>query len=92
MWEIGLDMSPHIVRSPLNTPNCAPLPPNRPPLPFLHPQDGRTPLHYATWEGHTDLALELVGRGANLEATNIVSQGSYDREGGRRHNLCGVVR
>ena len=36
----------------------------------MHAQDerGLTPLHFASWKGHLEVARELVGRGAKLEA------------------------
>ena len=36
-------------------------------------QDGRTPLHLAFETGHTDIATMLIDRGADVNATQMVS-------------------
>lgn len=33
--------------------------------------DGSTPLHYAAWKGHRELAVFLVGAGADVHAENV---------------------
>jgi hypothetical protein len=36
-------------------------------------QDGWTPLHRAAWNGHEDVVVLLLDRGANVDAANRVS-------------------
>ena len=39
-------------------------------------QDGDTPLHKASREGHLDVVKELLSKGANVDALNNVSMTS----------------
>ena len=40
---------------------------------LLFPQDGESPLHYASYDGHLDTVKFLVLRGANVSLCNKVS-------------------
>ena len=51
----------HLVVSPLRLPCTAP-----------DPQDGDTPLYKAILENHTEVALALIEKGANVDAANEV--------------------
>ena len=51
----------HLVVSPLRLPCTAP-----------DPQHGRTPLHKAILKGHTEMALALIEKGANVDAADKV--------------------
>ena len=51
----------HLVVSPLRLPCTAP-----------DPQDGDTPLHWACYNGHTEAALALIEKGANVDAADKV--------------------
>jgi hypothetical protein len=39
-------------------------------------QHGATPLHWAAWHGNTEMARELLGRGAPLEVTDADYDGT----------------
>ena len=52
----------HLVIFPLRLPCTAP-----------DPQYGRTPLHKAIDKGHTEVALALIEKGANVDAADKVS-------------------
>ena len=47
-------------------------------LPPVTHQYGKTPLHYACINDNTDFALALLGRGADLEAKNMVRPVIFD--------------
>ena len=53
--------SSHLVFSLLRLPCTAP-----------DPQDGKTPLHMAIVKGHTEVALALIEKGANVDAADKV--------------------
>ena len=40
---------------------------------IMHNQDGQTALHYAAWQGHAAVVALLLERGADITATDNVS-------------------
>ena len=72
-------ISARTVRSPVLTPP----PPNRWHTRFPALQLGNTPLPIACTHGHTELALALVAKGANVDAVNNVRPWGGVRVGGR---------